>query len=198
MISHKYQYIFVHIPKCGGTSIEKVLLEQEGIAFPQGDLPLKNLDKSTGDKYLLGGGRQHMTIDKYHDPGYFKFAFVRNPWCRMVSEYVWRTRIFNYPENSFRRFILEPPASGPVNHLWPQLWFIKDKMDFVGKIENLQQDFDLIMNRLDLPPQKLTHENLIQHKPYWEYYDDETIDVVAERYRDDINHFCYEFRGGSG
>jgi len=193
MISHKYKYIFVHIPKCGGSSIEKALLKLEGISFPGGSMPLKNLDKATGDEFLLGGGRQHITIDQYPDAGYFKFAFVRNPWCRMVSEYIWRRQVFNLPENSFRQFILNPPTSKAVDHLWPQLWFTKDKMNFIGKFENLQDDFNAVLGRLNLPQQKLTHENFTQHNPYWEYYDDETRKVIAERYKSDINYFSYEF-----
>ena len=193
MISNKHKYIFVHVPKCGGTSIEKQLLELEGIPFPHGDTPLKHLDKSTGEQYLLGRGRQHFTIDQYPDIDYFKFTFVRNPWCRMVSEYIWRKRIYNCPDYTFRQFILNPPTSKSANHLWPQLWFMKDEMDFIGKFENLQKDFDYVMNRLNLPQQKLTHENCTLHKPYRDYYDDETEEVVAERYKDDINCFGYEF-----
>ena len=193
MISHKYKYIFVHIPKCGGTSLEKQLLELEGISLPGGNTPLKNLDKSTGEKYLLGRGRQHMTIDQYPDTDYFKFAFVRNPWCRMVSEYIWRQRIYNYPDNAFGQFILDPPVTKSANHLWPQTGFINDKMDFIGKFENLQKDFDHVMKVLDLPRQILTHENRTRHKPYREYYDDETKEVIAERYKDDINYLCYDF-----
>jgi hypothetical protein len=70
---------------------------------------------------------------------------------------------------------------------------MKDEMDFIGKFENLQKDFDYVMNRLNLPQQKLTHENCTLHKPYRDYYDDETEEVVAERYKDDINCFGYEF-----
>ena len=194
MISHEHHYIFVHIPKCAGTSIEKALLALEGVSIPQGDMPLKILDTATGDRYLLGKGRQHYVIDQYPDVAYLKFAFVRNPWSRMVSEYRWRRRVLNYPENSFRDFILDPPSSNPVNHLWPQIWFTKDRMDFIGRFENLQTDFDAVMRKLNLPQQMLSHENSYQHKPYWEYYDDKTKDIVAARYNDDINYFCYDFR----
>jgi hypothetical protein len=193
MISHKHRYIFVHIPKCGGTSIEKLLLKIDGISLPEGDRPLKYLAKSTGDEYLLGRGRQHFTIRQYPENDYFRFAFVRNPWSRMVSEYAWRKRIYNYPDNAFRQFILDPPLSKSANHLWPQSRFLDDEMDFIGRFENLQGDFDLVMKVLGLPRQQLTHENPTRHRPYSEYYDQETAAVIAERYRDDIDRFGYDF-----
>ena len=43
MISHKYKYIFVHIPKCLGTSVERVLLEHEGIKTTVNDFQGKLL-----------------------------------------------------------------------------------------------------------------------------------------------------------
>ena len=194
MISRKHKYIFVHIPKCGGTSIEKLLLRLEGISLPEGDKPLKYLSKSAGDEYLLGRGRQHMAIGQFPDTCYFSFSFVRNPWSRMVSEYTWRKRIYNYPDNAFRRFILNPPTSKSENHLWTQSSFIDDTVDFIGRFENLQKDLDHVMGILGLPRQQLSHENRTDHRPYWEYYDDETREVVAARYRDDIERFCYDFR----
>lgn len=64
MISNKYKCIHVHIPKCAGTSITRTL-------FNRRDRHLTALQYKT----LLGAS--------YED--YFAFAFVRNPWDRMVS-----------------------------------------------------------------------------------------------------------------
>ena len=66
-------------------------------------------------------------------------------------------------------------------------------MDFIGRFENLQNDFDRVMKVLGLPRQQLTHENPTRHRPYREYYDQETAAVIAERYRDDIDRFGYDF-----
>lgn len=35
MISHKHKTIFIHIPKCGGTSVEVVFLNDLGMTFQE-------------------------------------------------------------------------------------------------------------------------------------------------------------------
>ena len=83
MISHEHKFIFIHIPKCGGTSIErffKMKLPRQGA-----HLNLKYYKKNT---------------ENYET--YFKFTIVRNPWDKMVSEYKWMTEFT--PVRSTRKY----------------------------------------------------------------------------------------------
>ena len=76
MLSHKYKCIFIHIPKCGGTTVERYFakLGIPGAAryscWPIGALRKQNLAKA---------------INLY--PDYFTFTFVRNPFDRFISYY---------------------------------------------------------------------------------------------------------------
>ena len=89
-ISHHLKAIFIHIPKNAGESIEKAM----GM---YGGLPAETLWGRVENRFVL----QHLTATELQDSGlvtqeiwrqYFKFAVVRNPWSKAVSEYNWYLR----------------------------------------------------------------------------------------------------------
>jgi hypothetical protein len=83
-------------------------------------------------------------------------------------------------------------------HCVPQLESICDFMgqlaiDFVGRFEYLQEDFDSVCQIIGIPLQRLELLNRSKHKPYWEYYDDESKEAVYKLFQIDIDFLGYAF-----
>ena len=68
-------------------------------------------------------------------------------------------------------------------------------VDFVGKLENYQSDFNRICDRLKISRIKLPHVNQSKHKNYTKYYNNDTRKMIAEHYAEDIEYFGYDFGG---
>ncbi|MBU2979576.1 sulfotransferase family 2 domain-containing protein [Alteromonas sp. C1M14] len=227
MISHKFKCVFVHVPKTAGQSIEQFFKEKHQLnsKYCQELLLGKNDDPSKGpqrlahlrsDEYVSCG---HLDAETYDD--YFTFAFVRNPWQRLVSEYLHK-KIDS--KMSLKEFVLHGfPKPDPVcdayRHVIPQYDYLFDSqgnqnVDFIGRFEDLQKGFSLVCDRLGIDDATLPHKNnsccsrrvmlrKFRHlfrrqqdrvkKHYTEYFDDELLAHVNRLYAKDIGHFGYVF-----
>lgn len=194
MISLKNKFIFIHVPKCCGSSIEKVLADDSCILrgntwphnlklhYPLNHCTLNDIKES---KVL------HPNFDKF-----YSFTFVRNPFSRLVSEYFYlkdRLKLSNDIKKELIYLASQNKNGVMGNHCMHQHKFINDKINFIGKFENLQEDFDIICDKIGIPQQQLPHHNKTKHKHYTEYYDDETREIVAQKYARDIEYFGYKF-----
>jgi hypothetical protein len=126
---------------------------------------------------------------------YFKFTFERNPWDRQISWWLHRTRAKKVrPE--FEAFMTANKRKAYVNN-W-DLYTLDGKvaMDFVGRYENLSDDFDAVLKRLGLegaltlPVSNTTDRG---GKNYQSYYNERTRAMVADWYAPEIEYFGYTF-----
>lgn len=188
MIFHKHKCIFTHIPKCAGSSIFESL---GGKGFSNHNTLKQDTNKTSKD--------------------YFKFTFVRNPWDRFISAYFYFKKygrdgggdvkmgniVNRY--NSFKDFALNfneiPTTDWVYPHFKEQINWVCGNHDFIGKSENLQQDFNIVCDKIGIPHRNLPHSNRSDHKHYTEYYDDETRAIVAQTFSKDIQLFGYNFEG---
>jgi hypothetical protein len=212
-VSHQHRCIFVHIPKTGGTSIETALNmfhgwreENREAMFGLVQSP-ELLAKGWVTRFL-----QHLSMGELREllppaltADYLSFAWVRNPWDRMVSTYFnkdpdmvqqARSQGIDLTELSFRDF-LERTAEVSHVHLLEQTRFVTDErgriiVDFIGRFETLAADFRTLCERLRIQP-SLPHRNASTHGHYRQYYTAETRAMVAARYGRDIEMFGYDF-----
>ena len=212
MISKKYRFIFSHIPKCGGTSILNFFYEKDKTNF------IREYDKLGDHKTFFEYQKKFPRKFK----SYFKFCFVRNPFDRCVSLYYFRKQRANeiiklnqilpahWPtideinKYSFKDMVkksVDLKCNNQNTHFLEvgcrNGWWLSDEMvqkvNFIGKFENLQEDFNIVCDKIGISRQNLPHSNSTNHKHYTEYYDDETRKIVANAYAKDIEYFGYEF-----
>jgi hypothetical protein len=84
--------------------------------------------------------------------------------------------------------------------LQSQLHWIRDSsgavpLDFIGRFEKLQEDFNYVCQRIGLPETKLANwlGRAADRRTYTELYDAETRAIVADRYADEIQMFGYTY-----
>ena len=127
---------------------------------------------------------------------YFKFSFERNPWDRQVSWYHYKTK--SKPDGA-------KPGFEAFNHdrrrAFVENWSLYTEherpiLDFVGRYESLDHDFEQVLARLGLRGRvTLPRENVSKAPriPYRDYYDDRSHELIATWYAPEIRHFGYQF-----
>jgi len=194
MISYENKIIFCRVAKTGSESIIK-FFNEKGIKFEKIMPPNWKQDPNHIPLYEI---KKSIPEETYED--YFKFAFVRNPWDRFISCYLyhqewvkenWAEKKTKMNLNSFKEFVLDH-KNIPTKYTMQQYEFTKG-CDFIGRFENLEEDFEKVCEHLKLPLIKMPHENKTNHKHYSEYYDDETKEIVAKLFKKDIEVFGYKF-----
>jgi hypothetical protein len=196
VISDRLACVFVHIQKTGGSSIEDLLRASD---------PGIGSNMHEGRRHMFARDiRPLVDADKWRR--YFKFAFVRNPWDRLVS---WYSMVHQAREtNRFGNYVREvaPTFEAFVKHATTglgerttrnQLDYVSDPdgailVDFVGRYERLHHDIEVVKQRLRIA-HGLPHSNRSTHHDYRTYYTTETRDIVARRFARDIDAFEYVF-----
>ena len=200
MISLQKSFLFVHIPKTAGNSIQSVLRdysedqllalrkEQDGIER----FGLRN------PKYKI---KKHSTLSEYRDAlgdkqfrNLFKFTCVRNPWDRMVSYYFTPTQ---NPETrnlkKFRGIISQAVSVTDYLRLDDDDPDPFGNVDYLMRFENLTDDFRAVCSQLEISPATLPRYNRSSREHYSKYYDDELREFVRTRFASEIERFNYTF-----
>lgn len=211
---HKYKALYFYIPKVACSSLKVVYSDLIGNQPPDKSAPWK-LPHKRHYPYV-----KRKDIVKYEN--YFKFAFVRNPWDRLVSCYhnkiadtplVTNQRLVSGIPRSFLMYmgrfkhqmsfdefvkvVCDIPDEKSDDHFKPQCSFLsvngKLVTDYVGRFETLQADVDYVHSVIGITGVTIPHMLQSKRKQYREYYNDTTRKLIAKRYEEDIDTFGYQF-----
>lgn len=217
LISFEKKFIFIHVYKVAGSSINKALQSYKYSPSPyvkalhkisqklNFDIPYL-LDRMTKFEHHVTASELKQCLSPEVFNTFYKFGFVRNPWDWQVSLYHYARK----EKNNKHHEIIKSKKSFDdyidwlVNDWWTtheirlQKSFLYDEqgnglVDFIGKYEQLNQDFSQLMEKLDMKA-SLPHVNSSERKKdYRLYYTDKTAAWLEEAYKDDIATFGYTF-----
>lgn len=188
--------IFVHIPKAAGISVGFSLYGR------------KTGDHRTLLDYKLCFGRKEYE-------SFFKFTFVRNPWDRLLSAYMylkqggrnemdykWSVEHLSAYDD-FDTFVKEWVSEDNIHsglHFRPQNEFVCSRqgaveVDFVGYYERINEDYDIIRNKIGRGEELAVKNKTSRKRDFRQYYSDKACEIVEKVYDEDIQLFGYTFDG---
>lgn len=213
IISRGRSYIFVHIPKTGGTSLA-LALEDRAMKddIMLGDTP-KAVKRRKKVKGIATSGRlwKHAgladidgLIPTDEIAQMFTFTLVRNPWDRMVSYYHWlREQEFEHPAvalakaQTFEGFLADP-ATQAAQQAWPAARYMRDvngveRASSYIRLEHFDQDAAPLQAHLGFDLALPWENRSARGAGYREYYSQAMRRIVAECCAEDIARFGYGF-----
>jgi hypothetical protein len=203
MISFQKRFLFVHIPKTAGNSIQSALRD-----YSEDQLVALRKEQDGIERFGLRNPnykiKKHSTLGKYRDAlgneqfrSLYKFTCVRNPWDRMVSYYFTPTQSpETWDRKRFREIISKAVSVADYLRLDPGEEDPFANVDYIIRFENLAHDFRTVCITLGISPATLPRYNRSSREHYSKYYDDELRHLVQTRFAAEIERFGYTFDEG--
>lgn len=215
--------VFIHIPKNAGMTIRRSPMLADKI-IPAGPEVHKSpaYSKAVLNHMNKIGDHHGFEHARWRDcnrsivTGYGSFAVVRNPWDRVVSRYFFAKKVIEVEKkepvgkhniDSFEHFLEERFEWGNMEYMWHRAirgWY--NQKDYVTdkngnlqcdmiRFEKLNQDLCKYFNI----PSMSRARNVTALNPgtYKDIYTPETIQIVADWYKDDIDFFGFDFDSGA-
>jgi hypothetical protein len=175
MIIDQHKVIFIHIPKNAGTSIEEYFGNESFRIQPDKHADIHEIKTKFKNSYN----------------NYRKFTIIRNPYDKMVSWYFYlKKNLGSYDIIEFNEWIKDPfkfwHANDPISFLKPQCDWIDNTVEII-KFENLNKELNNFFNKdIQLP---ITNKS--NHKYYADYYNEDSANIIYNRYIKDFKQFNY-------
>ena len=187
-LCHSRKFLWFRVAKVGTRTILKYFTEDE---TSQGSVEQTNFI--------------HYPPALYKD--YYKFAFVRNPWDRLISCWqhrVVRSNIFGFTSTEHERmqtlenfvdYVAGLDIADCDRHLRSQSALIDlNNVDYLGRMESFNEDLLQISQQIGLPHKEIIQKNKTPNrKTYHTYYNDTTAEKVADIYKKDLQILGYRF-----
>ncbi|MDN3526633.1 sulfotransferase family 2 domain-containing protein [Halomonas sabkhae] len=206
MISHHHECLFVHIPKCGGQSVEMAFLKDLGLGW-KNRAPLllrQSIEKEKAPPRLA-----HLSVTEYlkncyisnnlYD-AYYKFSVTRDPYSRAVS-------LFNYLNIADTVDDFCERLERQVKKGGPRYWFMKPQVDYLKDdnghiavddlfdLQELTEKWQVIRAKAGVSIEKLPHVNSSSDKRITvNDLTGEHLDFLTGLYAEDFERLGYSIK----
>lgn len=202
--------IYIHIPKTGGMTIERILIDLYGFknfTFPGG--PYEFLNKKEGQegflRYILKHSEEAkriLDLDKFE-----RFTFIREPFSRACSgiRYLSEQRSnkgFDFCSNlmDFYKSCISNPFYY-IHFIMKQSTVLEDlngeiNMKYIGKFENFASDLeDILFVKLGFERKDLSKYHIHKTDPSLIDYDKDIVRELSNLlHKEDYDRFEYEMK----
>ncbi len=182
MTMAKREWCFIRVPKTGSTSVRQALRR---------DWSRHHKSRSVH----ISAEKLAVWAPQRWEESY-NFAFVRNPWDRLLSLCCARHPGVLVERARFNRWCMEKElgTGGLMQPCWTMVGIDGEiGVDFVGRYENLAKDYAHVCEQIGMSPPLQWRNKGKRKRSYRELYDDELQQKVREVYAMDIERFGYEF-----
>ena len=219
--------VYQHLFKTGGHSIYKNL-----VSYHQDDQDILNKWVKDKDSYKIpynvldyDVSNHHITFDEFSViwpkikwEEYWKFGFIRNTYDFLVASYKHQMQIsyfLHLPNNESKQlaakaFTFEHFITNIWGYDYTQWDFItykgKINLDFIGRFENLQDDYNKVLDHIGLPRKNLekihssenreyvlTETAAMANQHYSLWYTDKLLEFVKIKAKNEIEYFDFIF-----
>ncbi|MFT6809280.1 MAG: hypothetical protein ACJA01_002516 [Saprospiraceae bacterium] len=213
MLSIQKKFLFIHVHKTGGHSIQNILRE-----YSEDTIECITDIHDGIERYSVKNNKyktkKHTTLSEYKkvlEPYIFeniyKFATIRNPWDKAISFYFSpHRRVEEWNRDIFIKTLRQMPTLRSfiqyetrfLRTLRKFKLFIYSNdldahVDFIMRFEELESDFKKVCKQLEIKTTSLTNRNASNHKHYSKYYDKEMIEMVRDKFSEEIEFGDYKF-----
>lgn len=200
-INKKFNLTYIHIPKTGGSTIDRIFNMNKPDCLYNDNGPLSNGRSFIIDRVEFAP--QHFTWDiiKERETSFYdqsiKFSFVRNPYTRIISEYFWLKKYKNFNPIDFENWVVEFLSEINNDHKLPQSKFIPEEINFLGKTETFSDDINRFIDEYNLPFKysgEKINKTIYNKDELVEKLSSRSIELINEIYKDDFFRFDYKIK----